>query len=40
MRNIDIASDFRAGAPSDIATYLAGRERMYEGMRGAGVPAG
>ncbi len=31
---------FRAGVSSDNATYLAGRERMYEGMRKAGVPEG
>jgi tetratricopeptide (TPR) repeat protein len=29
---------FRAGVSSDSANYLAGRERMYEGMRKAGVP--
>ena len=28
------------GAPSDNPTYLAGRERIYEGMRMAGVPEG
>jgi TolB-like protein/class 3 adenylate cyclase len=28
----------RAGVRSDNATYLAGRERIYEGMRKAGVP--
>ena len=31
---------FRADAPSDNPTYLAGRERIYEGMRMAGVPEG
>ena len=31
---------FRANAPSDNPTYLAGRERIYEGMRMAGVPEG
>ena len=31
---------FRANAPSDNPTYLAGRERFYEGMRMAGVPEG
>jgi hypothetical protein len=31
---------FRAGVSSDNPTYLAGRERMYEGMRKAGVPEG
>ena len=31
---------FRAGVSSDNATYLAGRERMYDGMRKAGVPEG
>ena len=30
----------RANAPSDNPTYLAGRERIYEGMRMAGVPEG
>jgi TolB-like protein len=30
----------RVNAPSDNATFLAGRERMYEGMRLAGVPEG
>jgi hypothetical protein len=29
---------FRDGAPSDNPTYLATRERIYEGMRLAGVP--
>jgi tetratricopeptide (TPR) repeat protein len=29
---------FRIGASSDNATYLAGRERIVEGMRMAGVP--
>jgi tetratricopeptide (TPR) repeat protein len=29
---------FRAGAFSDNPTYLAGRERVYDGMRKAGVP--
>jgi TolB-like protein/class 3 adenylate cyclase len=31
---------FRAGASSDNPTYLAQRERIYEGMRKAGVPEG
>ncbi len=31
-------SRFRAGAPSDNPTFLAQRERIYEGMRKAGVP--
>jgi TolB-like protein/class 3 adenylate cyclase len=31
---------FRDGAVSDNPTYLAGRERIYEGMRMAGVPEG
>ena len=31
---------FRAGAPSDNPTYLAQRERIYDGMRKAGVPEG
>ena len=31
---------FRVGASSDNAIYLAGRERIYEGMRIAGVPEG
>ena len=31
---------FRAGAESDHPVYLAGRERMYEGMRLAGVAEG
>jgi TolB-like protein/Tfp pilus assembly protein PilF len=31
---------FRAGAASDNATYLAQRERIYQGMRKAGVPEG
>ncbi|EIG63502.1 adenylate/guanylate cyclase domain-containing protein [Bradyrhizobium sp. WSM1253] len=31
---------FRANAPSDHPTFLAGRERIYEGMRTAGVPEG
>ena len=31
---------FRAGALGDNPTYLAGRERTYEGMRMAGVPEG
>jgi len=31
---------FRAGALGDNPTYLAGRERIYEGMRTAGVPEG
>ena len=29
---------FRAGAFSDNPTYLARRERVYDGMRKAGVP--
>ena len=29
---------FRAGASSDNPTYLAQRERVYDGMRKAGVP--
>jgi TolB-like protein/class 3 adenylate cyclase/Flp pilus assembly protein TadD len=33
-------SRFRANVPSDNPTYLAGRERFYEGMRLAGVPEG
>jgi TolB-like protein/class 3 adenylate cyclase len=31
---------YRAGASSDSPIYLAGRERIYEGMRIAGVPEG
>jgi hypothetical protein len=31
---------FRSSASSDNSTYLSGRERMYEGMRMAGVPEG
>ena len=31
---------FRANASSDNPTYLAGRERLIEGMRLAGVPEG
>ena len=31
---------YRTNAPSDNPTYLAGRERIYEGMRLAGVPEG
>ena len=31
---------FRAGAYSDNPVYLAGRERLIEGMRQAGVPEG
>jgi TolB-like protein/Tfp pilus assembly protein PilF len=31
---------FRAGASTDNPAYLAGRERIYEGMRLAGVPEG
>jgi hypothetical protein len=31
---------FRAGAFSDNPTYLAQRERAYQGMRKAGVPEG
>jgi tetratricopeptide (TPR) repeat protein len=30
----------RTGAMSDNPTYLAGRERIYDGMRKAGVPEG
>ena len=30
----------RANVPSDNPTFLAGRERIYEGMRLAGVPEG
>jgi hypothetical protein len=33
-------SRFRAGAPSDNPTHLAQRERIYDGMRKAGVPEG
>jgi TolB-like protein/Flp pilus assembly protein TadD len=33
-------SRFRAGVQSDNPTYLAQRERVYEGMRKAGVPEG
>jgi tetratricopeptide (TPR) repeat protein len=33
-------SRFRANAASDNPTYLAQRERLYEGMRKAGVPEG
>jgi TolB-like protein/Flp pilus assembly protein TadD len=33
-------SSFRVNLPSDNPTYLAGRERLYEGMRMAGVPEG
>jgi hypothetical protein len=33
-------SRFRAKAPSDDPTFLAKRERVYEGMRIAGVPEG
>jgi tetratricopeptide (TPR) repeat protein len=33
-------SRFRAHVPSDNPTFLAGRERVYEGMRIAGVPEG
>jgi hypothetical protein len=29
---------FRAGARSDNTAYLRGRERIYEGMRRAGIP--
>jgi len=29
---------FRAGARSDHLVYVGGRERIYEGMRRAGVP--
>jgi hypothetical protein len=29
---------FRAGARSDNTVYLRGRERIYEGMRRAGIP--
>ena len=31
---------YRVGRQSDNPTYLAGRERIYEGMRTAGVPEG
>jgi hypothetical protein len=31
---------FRAGAMSDNPTYLSQRERVYNGMRKAGVPEG
>jgi tetratricopeptide (TPR) repeat protein len=31
---------YRNGAPSDNPTYLASRERVYEGIRMAGVPEG
>jgi TolB-like protein len=31
---------YRAGASSDNLIYLAGRERIYEGMRTAGIPEG
>ena len=31
---------FRVGAASDNPSYLARRERIYEGMRQAGVPEG
>jgi TolB-like protein/class 3 adenylate cyclase/Flp pilus assembly protein TadD len=31
---------FRSGTPSDNPTFLAGRERIYKGMRMAGVPEG
>jgi tetratricopeptide (TPR) repeat protein len=31
---------YRSFAPSDNPVYLAGRERIYEGMRKAGVPEG
>jgi tetratricopeptide (TPR) repeat protein len=31
---------FRADLPSDNSIYVAGRERIYEGMRLAGVPQG
>lgn len=30
----------RAGAGSDNTTYLAQRERVYDGMRKAGIPEG
>ena len=33
-------SRFRDGAPSDNPTFLAQRERIYEGLRKAGVPEG
>jgi hypothetical protein len=33
-------SRFRAGVGSDNATYLAQRERVYDGMRKAGIPEG
>jgi hypothetical protein len=31
---------FRSGTPSDNPTFLAQRERIYQGMRTAGVPEG
>jgi hypothetical protein len=31
---------YRSGAPGDNAIYLAQRERVYDGMRKAGVPEG
>jgi len=31
---------FRANTPSNHPVYLAGRERIYEGLRLAGVPEG
>jgi len=31
---------YRAGSSTDNPTYLAGRERICEGMRKAGVPEG
>jgi hypothetical protein len=31
---------FRANTPSDNPIFLAGRERVYEGLRMAGVPEG
>jgi hypothetical protein len=33
-------SRYRANVPSNNQTFLAGRERLYEGMRRAGVPEG
>ena len=33
-------SRFRAGAPSDNPTFLVQRQRVYDGMRKAGVPEG
>jgi hypothetical protein len=31
---------YRGGSPTDNQAFLAGRERVYEGMRLAGVPEG